>query len=236
MIKFYIQVTITLSHSHRQNTLWKWSQGFWAGDSCFHLNSTDKTRNFILIKDVKIRDNVFVQVWTVAFFFFNQFGSVVLGVNIFVFILLRIHLTSQVCRFMIFIKLRTFLHDFFESFSASFSLSFLMTHSACLFIHMIFSVKFYSFFFEIIFLCFLDNDFCWSIFKFIWFICQVKYFVYLSNYFFISVIVLSKFGLSFFQVLFYNFCSLIEKSILFIIGIISLTFKTCFPSLFWLCM
>lgn len=90
------------------------------------------------------------------FFFFNQFGSVVLGVNIFVFILLGIHLTSQVCGFMIFIKLRTFLHGFFESFSASFSLSFLMTHSACLFILMIFSVKFYSLFFEIIFPYFLD--------------------------------------------------------------------------------
>lgn len=212
--KFYIQVTITLSHSHRQNTLCKLSQGFWTRDSCFHLNSMDKTRNFIFTKDVKIGDNVFVQVWTVAFFFFNQFGPVVLGVNIFVFILLGIHLTSQV--------LRTFLHDFFKSFSASF---FFLSYDTlyvcsyswyCLWSSIHFSLKLFS--------SFRLNDFCWSIFNFIWIVCQFKYFVYLSSYFFISVIEFCKSRLSFFQVLFYDFCFLIEKSILFIVGIISLIF------------
>lgn len=190
MINFIFKLLL-LCPTVTDKTLCKWSQGFWTRDSCFHLNSMDKTRSLILTKDVKIRDNVFVQVWTVAFFFFlNQFGPVVLGVNIFVFILLGIHLTSQV--------LRTFLHDFFKSFSASFS--FLSYDTLCMSVHThdIVCEVLFIFLWNYFPLSFRLNDFCWSIFKFIWIICQFKYFVDLSSYFFISVTEFSKSRLSFF--------------------------------------
>lgn len=114
-----------------------------------------------------------------------------------------------------------------SNFSASFFLSY---DTLCMSVHThdIVCEVLFIFLWNYFPLSFRLNDFCWSIFKFIWIICQFKYFVDLSSYFSFQLLNFLNLGFHFFQVLFYDFCFLIEKSILFTVGIIFINFLNMF--------